>query len=98
MNVSIIIAGGVGSLMRSEVPNQFIEVNGKPIIIYTLEAFEHQPEIDVIEVVCTNEWHAYLKEHANEYIIHKLKRVIIGGDSGQASARNGLLNLKKCQS
>jgi len=94
MNIAIIIAGGVGSRMHSEVPKQFIEVNGKPIIIYTLEAFERHPEIDAIEVVCIEGWHTYLKQKAKEYGITKLKWIINGGDSGQASARNGLFNLE----
>jgi len=64
MNATIIIAGGIGSRMHSEVPKQFVEVNVKPIIVYALETFERRPEIDAIEVVCINGWHTFLKEKA----------------------------------
>ena len=47
-NVAIIFAGGVGARMGSGLPKQFIEVNGKPIIVHTLDIFEEHPDIDEI--------------------------------------------------
>ena len=52
MNVAVIIAGGVGARTGNKIPKQFINVNDKPIIIYTLEKFQKHPMIDAIEVVC----------------------------------------------
>lgn len=56
-NTAIIIAGGVGSRMHFDIPKQFVNVNDKPIIIYTLAAFQRHPNIDAIEVVCLEGWH-----------------------------------------
>ena len=94
MNVAMIIAGGVGSRMHANVPKQFIRINDKPIIIYTLEAFERHNNIQAILVVCIEDWIDELKRMAKEYGIKKLKWVVPGGDNGQASARNGVFHLK----
>ena len=56
MNVAIIIAGGTGSRMGQEIPKQFINVGEKPVIVYTLEAFQEHPLVDAIEVVCLDGW------------------------------------------
>ena len=50
MNIAIIFAGGVGQRMGSNVPKQFLEVYGKPIIIHTLEKFQYNKNIDLIYV------------------------------------------------
>ena len=49
-NVAIIIAGGIGSRMGQKIPKQFINVYDKPVIIYTLEAFQNHPLVDDIYV------------------------------------------------
>ena len=54
MNVALIIAGGTGARMRQEIPKQFLNVNDKPVVIYTLEAFQSHPDIDKIGVVCVD--------------------------------------------
>ena len=56
MVVAIIIAGGVGSRMGQQIPKQFISVENKPVIAYTLEAFQAHPQIDAIEVGCLDGW------------------------------------------
>ncbi len=66
MNIAIIKAGGVGNRMGAGIPKQFIEVFDKPLIIYTLEAFEKHPDIDSIIVVCVNGWHDILKAYAKK--------------------------------
>lgn len=94
MNVALIIAGGSGKRMGQDIPKQFIHVNNKPVIIYTLEAFEHHPGIDAIEVVCIDGWHEILKAYAKQYGISKLKWIVNGGNTGQESIRNGVFNLE----
>ena len=94
MNVALIIAGGSGKRMGQDIPKQFIHVNNKPVIIYTLEAFEHHPGIDAIEVVCIDGWHEILKAYAKQYGISKLKWIVNGGSTGQESIRNGVFNLE----
>lgn len=95
MNVGLIFAGGVGSRMNSKSkPKQFLELNGKPIIIHTLEHFEHHPEIDAIAVVCVSEWIDYLKKQLERFYIKKVKWIVPGGASAQESTRNGLYAIR----
>lgn len=98
MNTAIILAGGTGQRMHQEIPKQFINVNDKPLIIYTLEAFQKHPQIDSILVVCIDGWHDILKAYARQNHITKLKWVISGGGTGQESIRNGVFALEnECQ-
>lgn len=94
MNVAIIIAGGVGSRMGQEIPKQFINVGEKPVIVYTLEAFQEHPLVDAIEVVCLAGWEQVLRAYARQYKIDKLKWVVKGGASGQESIRNGVYSFE----
>ena len=95
MNIALIIAGGRGMRMGQEIPKQFITVNDKPIIAYTMEAFERHPDIDVIAVVCVEGWESILAAYARQYRISKLKHIIPGGENGQGSIRNGVFELEK---
>ena len=60
MNIALIIAGGTGNRMHQDIPKQFLNVNDKPVIIYTLEAFQRHPNIDGIVVVCLEGWEKIL--------------------------------------
>lgn len=93
--IALIIAGGSGSRMGQDIPKQFINVNERPIIVYTLEAFEKHPEIDDIAVVCLSGWERVLTAYAKQFNITKLKYVVPGGECGQASIRNGVFELEK---
>lgn len=95
MNIALIIAGGSGARMKNEVPKQFLNVYDKPVIIYTLEAFQRHPDIDEIGVVCIEDWHSVLIAYAKQYNITKLKWVVKGGDNGQGSIRNGVEEAEK---
>ena len=94
MTVAIIIAGGSGHRMGQDIPKQFINVYDKPVLIYTLEGFQKHPQIDAIEVVCIDGWHDVLWAYAKQFGIDKLKWVVSGGATGQASIRNGVYNLE----
>ena len=95
MNYAIIIAGGSGARMNQDIPKQFINVFDKPIIIYTLEAFQKCKEIDGIIVVSIAGWDTMLFAYANQFGITKLKSVVNGGDCGQKSIFNGLTEARK---
>lgn len=96
MNIAVIFAGGVGSRMHSrEKPKQFLEMYNKPIIIYTIEHFEHHPMIDAIVVVCVEGWIDYCKSLLYKYRIEKVKDVVPGGATGQLSIYNGLKKAKE---
>lgn len=96
MNIAVIFAGGVGSRMHSrERPKQFLEMYNKPIIIHTLEHFEHHPMIDAVVVACVSEWIPYLDDLLYKFRIEKVKEVVPGGETGQLSIYNGLRAAKK---
>lgn len=59
MNIGMLIAGGSGQRMNQDIPKQFLNVNDRPVIVYTLEAFQKHPNIDAICVVCVNGWKRY---------------------------------------
>lgn len=92
-NIALIIAGGVGARMNQDIPKQFINVYDKPVIVYTLEAFQKHPEIDAIEVVCLDGWHDILRAYARQFGIAKLENIVSGGKNGQDSIRNGLYDI-----
>lgn len=91
MNLGVIFAGGCGTRMNTKSkPKQFLDLNGKPIIIYTIELFDNHPQIDGIVVVCIESWIPYLKKMIRKFEITKVVRIVPGGNSGQESIYNGL--------
>lgn len=95
MNIALLTAAGSGSRMKQDIPKQFIHVNNKPIIIYTLEAFQRNPQIDAIMIVTLDTWKEFVWIYAKQFHISKLKWVVTGGSTGQESIYNGLNELKK---
>ena len=95
MNVALIIAGGTGHRMKQEIPRQFLNVYDKPVILYTLEAFQNHPDIHEIGVVCLEGWSQILQAYARQYKIGKLAWVVTGGENGQASIRNGVFEAER---
>lgn len=95
MNIALIIAGGSGQRMQQEIPKQFLNVNDKPVIVYTLEVFQTHPDIDRIGVVCLDGWHDILRAYARQYHIDKLDWIVSGGENGQGSIRNGVFEAER---
>lgn len=95
MNIALLTASGVGARMHQDIPKQFLHVQNKPILIYTLEAFERHPSIDAIIVVGLHGWLDIIWAYARQYNISKLKWVVAGGDTGHQSIYNGLKELQK---
>ncbi|MEK8196571.1 2-C-methyl-D-erythritol 4-phosphate cytidylyltransferase [Lysinibacillus sp. FSL M8-0134] len=94
MNYAIILASGTGSRMGNvDKPKQFIDVYGKPVIIYTLEAFANHPEIDQIIIVTLEEWIEDVKILVRKYEIDKVTTIIAGGSSRQASVYEAIKHL-----
>lgn len=90
-NIAVIFAGGVGRRMNTTGrPKQFLELHGKPILIYTLELFDNHPMLDGIVVVCVKEWIEYLKKMLRKFEINKVVEIVEGGESGQDSIFKGL--------
>ena len=91
MVTALIFAGGTGIRMNTRSkPKQFLEMHGKPIIIYTLEHFENHKDIDNIVVVCLEEWIGELKKILHRYEITKVSKIVPGGQTGHESIYNGL--------
>ena len=90
MNIAVILAGGVGNRVGAGIPKQFIEVLGKPILAYTIEAFESHPEVDAILVVCVKNYIDYIAEMKEKYGFSKLHWVTEGGKTFQESVLNGI--------
>lgn len=93
-NYGIVLAGGVGKRMKTEIPKQFIEVEGKPIIVYSLENFQRNPQIEKIVVICVKDWIKQLKEIVEKYSLSKVEWIIEGGSTGHDSIRNGVFFLR----
>ena len=93
-HVAIILAGGVGSRMGADIPKQFLEVNGRPVIVHTIMNFQKHPEISGIVVVCIDEWMDYLNDIVEKYQLTKVEGVVAGGATVHDSTRNGLYSLK----
>ena len=93
-NIAVILAGGVGQRMGASIPKQFIEIKGKPIIIYTIDNFERNPNIESILVVCNPEWVGHIKELIQKFGLKKVRWVVDGGVTSHDSIRNGIFFLK----
>lgn len=90
MNIAIILAGGVGSRVGANMPKQFINVYGKPVIAYTLDIFEHANFIDAIGVVCVKTHQDLLKKIIKKYKFKKINWIIDGGSTFQESMIHGV--------
>lgn len=95
MVIALLTAGGTGNRMGQDIPKQFMTIDNKPVIIYTMEAFQRHPEIDGICVICLKGWEVVLQSYANQYNITKLKWIFEGGNSNQESIYKGLVGLKQ---
>lgn len=90
-NIAIIFAGGVGSRMRYRLgPKQFMEVNSKPILIYTLDRFEQHKKIDKIYLIITKSHISKTRKLIRKFKINKVRSIVGGGDSAHESIMNGL--------
>ena len=96
-NIAVIFAGGSGKRMNTvSRPKQFLELNGKPVMIYTLELFDNHPMVDGIVVVCIEPWIPFLKKQLKKFEINKVGVIVPGGETGQDSIFNGLSAAKEC--
>ena len=94
MNVGVILAGGTGTRIGASIPKQFIEVQGKPILAYTMEIFQNNKNIDAIEVVCHKDWLDEVRTIITKYNLSKTRWITTGGETFQESTMRGIYNLK----
>ncbi len=91
MNIALILAGGTGTRLGAEIPKQYIEVKGKPIIAYCLGLFERMDCMDAIWIVAEERWHDLIRSCAGS----KLKGFSAPGANRQLSIWNGLQDISK---
>lgn len=94
MNIALILAGGVDARFKMDIPKQFVNVNNRPIIVYTLEIFQKHPDIDEIVVSCLDGWQEMVRVYGKQFNISKLSTIIPGGRDAQESTYHGLKELK----
>ena len=94
MNIAIIFAGGSGVRMGAGVPKQFLEINGKPILIHTLQLFQEHEEIDKIYLAMSQDYIRYTEQLVIDYRIDKIAAIVPGGVTAQDSIFHAL---KKAQ-
>ncbi|WP_028903467.1 2-C-methyl-D-erythritol 4-phosphate cytidylyltransferase [Prevotella sp. P6B4] len=96
MNIAVIFAGGQGNRLNYHSrPKQFFEFRGKPIVVYTIEVFQHIQEVDAIVVVCLEDWIPYLRRQVENHDLTKVVDIVPGGSKGQDSIYHGLVCAKQ---
>ena len=96
MNIAIILAGGTGTRLGSEIPKQYIQVNGKPVITYCLEKFVNNPSIDAIQIVADLSWQEYIRDSISQIGGDKLfKGFSLPGENRQLSIYHALQDVSK---
>lgn len=95
MNTALILAGGIDKRFKMDIPKQFVNVNNRPIIVYTLEKFQQHPDIDEIIVTCLDGWQEMVRVYGKQFNITKLREIIPGGKDAQESTYHGLQLLQE---
>lgn len=101
MNIALVLSGGTGTRLGADVPKQYIEVNGKPILFYCLETLCKSKYIDGIHIVAAQEWQeeilSWLQEYEKEecQLQHKFRGFSLPGENRQLSIFNGLKDIKE---
>jgi len=95
MNIALLLSGGVGSRLKSDVPKQYIRMKGKMLITYALETLIHSSYIDEVQIVAEYGWRKGIMEDCEKQGIRteKITGFAIPGVSRQASILNGLQNI-----
>lgn len=95
MNIAIIFAGGSGVRMGAGVPKQFLDINGKPILIHTLQLFEEHEEIDKIYLAMSRDYIRYTQQLVLDYRIDKIAAIVPGGETAQDSIYHALVKARE---
>lgn len=92
MTIAIILSGGIGSRMGANIPKQYIEVKGKPVIYYSLEKFVKSGSIDAYIIALNGLWEKYVDKHIKKLNIEKQ---IIYSEAGE-TREHTIYNALKC--
>lgn len=92
---AIVLAAGQGKRMGTKIQKQYLEIQGKPVLYYSLEKFQNSPIIDeIILVVGENQKDYCQKEIVEKYGIEKVTRIVQGGVERYHSVWNGLQEIQ----
>ncbi len=95
MNVAVILAGGTGSRMELDIPKQYYEVDGKPVIAYCLHTFLAHESIDAVQIVADEMWHGYIMQQLSALPNRKkCKGFSLPGKNRQLSVYHGLEDIR----
>ncbi len=93
---ALITAGGLGQRMGSPTPKQYLELNGRPVLAWTLSVFETHPLIEfVVLTVPPGDENFCMEKIVKPYRFQKIRNIVAGGDERQASVRHGLEKLAR---
>lgn len=95
MNYVIILSAGKGLRFGEEKPKQYIDVNGKPVIWYTLQRMQKNKHVDEVVLVVEEEYKEYVKALAENSNFSKVKWIVRGGDTFQQSVMEGIKAVEK---
>lgn len=87
---AIIPTAGTGTRLKSDRPKPLVELGGKPLCVYALEAFEKSPIIDSIILVGHRDRLAELEDIVKQYHLKKVAKIVAGGEKRHESVGNGL--------
>jgi len=94
---AVIVAGGSGKRMNSNINKQYLNIKGKPLLYYSIKVFSENPQIDgIVLVVPKGEINYCQEEIVNKYNLLKIKAIVEGGGERQNSVYNGLKQIKDC--
>lgn len=96
MNIALLLSGGAGTRLKSEVPKQYIEIGGRPIISYCIERLSLHKQIDALWIVADAAWHGKLTEWLEKYDKEKKCRGFsVQGENRQLSILHGIEDIRK---
>ncbi len=95
MNVAVILAGGTGTRLGGEIPKQYIQVDGKPVIAYCLDRFLDNDAVDAVQIVADAAWHKLIKKYIEESgFAQKWMGFSRPGETRQLSIFHGLEDIR----
>lgn len=94
-NIAVVLSGGTGARIGMAIPKQYIELAGKPVIVYTLECLERCACVEGVIVAAAPEWRAEILRWKEKFSLTKLLGAAPAGTNRQLSIRNGLLTAEE---
>ncbi len=94
MNAAVVLSGGTGSRMGTDIPKQYLKLLDKPVLVRTVEQFQRCNEVEYVAVAAAEEWHGQILRWKAEFGLTKLRAIAPAGESRQGSILNGLRALQ----